>query len=99
MRDRLTDVDALDSRDGQNVAWSADRFVHALQALKRIQLGDASFLQRAVELCNRNLVAVTQRAAEHATDGKPPEIIAVIQIGNQELQNIAGIAAGQRSVF
>ena len=40
-----------------------------------------------------------QRALKYAADGKAPEVIAVIEIGNLGLQNGVRIARGRRNVF
>ena len=65
----------------------ADGLVHALQAFERVQLGDLGFVNGAVELADGDFVAVAQRAVEDAADGEAAQIVAVIEIGDQHLQN------------
>ena len=76
-----------------------DGFIHALQAFERIELGDARLVERAVELGDGHFVAVPQRAVEHAADGQAAQVIAVIEIGDQQLQDRIGIARRRRDVL
>ncbi len=95
----LADGNAFDSGDRQNVARSADGFVHPLQAFERVQLGDACLLDRAVEFGNGHIVAEAQRAGKHAADGQPSKVIAVIEIRHEHLQYGLGIACWRRDVL
>jgi hypothetical protein len=90
--DGFADGDAFHAGDGQKVAGPADGFVHPLQAFERVQLGDAGGVLRAVQLADGHGVAEAQRAGEDAPDGQAPQVVAVIQVGDQHLQHLVRIA-------
>ncbi len=84
---------------GQNVARPRDGFVHALQALERIELRDLRLLNPAVEMADRDFVAMPQRALKHAADGEAAQVIAVIEVGHLGLQDGVGSPAGGGMCF
>ena len=92
----LADGDAFDARDGDDVAEFGFGDVGALQSGERKQFGDLGFLQCAVELGDGNVFAGVHRSVEHARDGEASEIVAVIEIRDQNLQRARCIALGER---
>src|ERR1017187_2461408 len=97
--DGLPDGDAFHAGDGQNVALPPDGFIDALEPLERIQLGDLGGVHCAVALGDGHVVAVLEGAVDHAADAQAAEIIAVIQVGNQHLQDAIRVAHGRRNVL
>ena len=97
--DGFPDGDALHPRDRQNIAGDADDFVHALQPFERIELRDFGGLERAVALDDGHGVAVIQRAARNAADAQTAEIIAVIEVGDEHLEDAGAIAGGRGNVL
>jgi len=95
LRDGLADVDALHAGDSDDVAQLSLLDVHALQAVEGKQLGDLDFLERSIELGDGRLFAVAQAAIEDAGNRHPAQVIAVVQVGHQNLQWI-GSFAGRR---
>src|ERR1039458_528872 len=89
---RLADRDAFHSGDGQDIALPADGFIHPLQPLERIQLGDLGGVQRAVALGDGHVIAVLKRAVYHPADAQAPQIIAVVQVGDQHLEYAVRVA-------
>ena len=53
----------------------------------------------AVQFGDGHFVAEAQRAVEDAADGQASEVIAVIQIRDQQLQDRVGIAGAAAGVF
>src|SRR5690242_14670477 len=89
---RLPNVDSLDPGNCENVSRPADRLVNALEALERIQLRDFSFLKSSVELHDPHFVSEIQCAVENTRNRQPPEIVAVIQVRDKNLQWACRIA-------
>ena len=87
VRDRLADGDAFHSGDGQNVAGPAKRLLDPLETFEGVELRDPGALERPVQLRDSDFVTQAQRAREHAPDGQPPQVVAVIQVGDQQLQH------------
>ena len=52
------------------------------------------FLQRAVQLGDADFFAGAQGAVEDARDRQAPEVVAVVQIGHQNLQRAGGSPSG-----
>ena len=95
--DGLADGDAFHAGDRDDVAQRGFGDVDALQSGEGKQLGDFGFVQRAIELGDANVFAGVHGAVEHARDGEAPQIVAVIEIGHQNLQRARGIALGCRN--
>src|SRR5579862_2596333 len=74
-RHRLTDVDAFDAGDRQNIAGVANRFIDTLEPFKRIQLRYFGLLQDTVEFDDTDLIAQSQRAVKDSHDRKPAEVV------------------------
>ena len=68
----LTDADAFDAGDGQDVARPADGFIDPFEPFEGVQLGDLRGVHRSVALDDGDVVAVLERAVEHAADARRP---------------------------
>ena len=99
MGDGFADGDAFDTGDGQHVARPAFGLFHPVQPFERVQLGDAGFLQRAVQLADAHLVAQVQRAVEDAADGQAAQVVAVVEVGHLQLQHAVRIAGRAGAVL
>ena len=88
--DRLTDRDALDTGETDDVASRGRVDVIALEAGEREQLGDTRGLDSSVELADRHLVADGDPAVQHAPDGDPPQVIAGVEIRHQDRSGASG---------
>src|ERR1035441_4753318 len=97
--DGLSDRNAFDAGDGQDIALPADGFIHALQPLERIELGDLGVVHAAVALGDGHVVAVLERAVDYAADTEAAQIVAVIQVGDEHLQHAVRVAHGWRDVL
>src|SRR6267142_3597981 len=89
--------DALHARDGHDVAQFGALDIHALQAAERKQLGDLHLLYRSVEFGNANLFPGAQRAVEDAGNRQPSQIVAVIEVGYENLKRVVLIAFRSRN--
>ena len=81
----LADVDSLNAGNRKNIAWTADGFIDAFETFEGVQLRNFCLLNGAAELDDAHFVADIQRSIEHTGDGQPAEIIAVIQIRDEDL--------------
>ena len=95
----LANVDSLDAGNGQDISGFANRLVHALQAFKGIKPGNFGLLERSIELYNSNLISKTKRAAKHPGDGQTAEVVAVVQVGDQDLQCAGRVTRGCRNML
>ena len=84
--------DSADARHRHNVSQLRLADVNPLQSVKRKQLRDLHRFQRTIELGYADFFAGAQRSIEHARNGKPPKIIAVVQICHQHLQHPGSIS-------
>ena len=92
VRYRLSDIDAFDTRNGENVAGPADSLVHPFQPFERVELRDFRLLKRSVQLHHSNFIADAERAIEDPRDRQPAEVFAVVEIGDKDLQRTVPIA-------
>src|SRR6185436_5813222 len=92
MRHRLADIDAFHARDRQDVSRYPDRFINALQALKGVKLRDLRLLERTIQFRDSHVIAEMQRSIEDAADRETAEILAVVQIGDEQLQDSFGVS-------
>ena len=65
-----------------------------LEAGERKKFRDFRFVKTAIELGNGDIFAGMHLAVEDARDGEASEIVAVIEVGDQNLQRPGGIALG-----
>ena len=86
--DGLADGDAFDARDGDDVAQFGFGDVGTLETGEGKQLGDLCFLQRPIELGDRDFFTGEHLAVKDAGDGEAAEIVAVIEVGDENLQRI-----------
>ena len=95
----LADEDALHPGDGQDVARPADGLVHALQPFEGIELGDFGGVEGAVALGDGHRVAIFQGSLEDAPNAQAAQVVAVIQVGDEHLQDGFGIARRRGNVL
>ena len=93
--DGLTDGDAGDAGDGDDVANHGLGNVGALQSFKGEELGDLGLLQRAVALGDVDLIAGLERAVEDARDAEAAEVVRVVEVGDLDLERSLGIAGSR----
>ena len=98
VRDRFADRDVFDAGKTDDVARRRFVDIDALQPFEGEQLGDARFLRRAVQFAHRDGVANLHVTVEHAADGDPSEVVARIEVGDQDLQRRLGVPARRRNV-
>jgi len=92
IRDALADLNSFDARDGHNVArFNLVGFI-AIESAKRVELGDLGRHKVARKFHDAHIGAALERAFKNARDGQPSEILAVIEIGNLNLQRGRGIS-------
>ncbi len=96
--DRLADRDVLDAGEADDVAGGGFLDVDALQAVERIELRHLRMLHRVVELADGDRIADLHAAVEDAADGDAADVIARIEVRDQELQRCVGVAARRRHV-
>ena len=92
----LTDGDAGNTGNRDDVTHRSLGRVFALQTVERKQLRYLDRHQRTVDLRQIHLLANLERAVEHAPDGQTTEIIRVVQIRHQNLQVAISRARGRR---
>ena len=97
--DRLADRDVLDSGQTDDVAGGGFLDVDPLEAVERIELGDLGVLDRGVELDHRHGIADLDPAVEDAPDRDAADVVARIQVRDQQLQRRVGVAARRRHVL
>ena len=95
--DGLADRNTLHSSNRDDVPECCFRDVGPLQSGEGEQLGDFCFLDRAVKFSDTDFFPGAHGSVEYAGDGKPAEVIAVIEIGYQDLQRAGNIAFGFRN--
>ena len=95
--DGLTDRDSFYARDRNDVSEFGFRNIHALQAGEGKQLGDLGLLERAIALGDADFFSGPHRAVEHARNGQASEIVAVVQVRDQNLQRPVRIALRWRN--
>ena len=95
----LADGDAFHSRHCNDVPEFGLCDIGPLQPGEREQFRDLGLLDRAVELRDPNFLTGAHGPIEDARNGKPSQIIAVIEIGDQYLQGPRGVAFGRGNSF
>ena len=96
---RLADGDVLDAGQADDVAGRGLLDVDALQAVERVQLGDLRLLDGGVQLAHRDLIADLHAPVEDAADRDPSDVIARIEVGDQQLERRVRVAARRRDVI
>ena len=76
-------------------SWMSTRF----RPSKAIELGDLGVLHGGIELHHRHGIADLDAAVEDAADGDAAEVVARVEVGDQQLQRRIGIAARRRHVL
>src|SRR5208282_2856172 len=88
--------DAFDSGDGNDVAQRSFRDVGALEAGEAEELGDFCFVKGAVALGDGNIFARLHGSIKNASDGEAAEIVAVVEIRDQDLKRAVGVSLRSR---
>ena len=96
IRDRLADGDVVDAGHADDVARAGALDVDALEAFEREQLRDLGVLVHAVELEHRDLIADADGPVEDAADGDAAQVVARVEVGDQQLQRRRHVAARRR---
>ena len=91
----LANLNALDAGNGDDISGGDGFSFVALQPTKGEELGNARGLEGAIELGDADLIAAAQGSLENASDGDAAEIIAVIEIGDLNLECLLRIARGR----
>jgi hypothetical protein len=73
--------------------------VDALQAIEGEELGDLHRNDLRIELAHGHHVADLDAAVEDAADGDPPQVVARVEVGVEQLQRRFGIAPGRRHML
>ena len=94
--DRLADVDVLHAGDGDDVARRGLGDLDALEAVEAVDLGDARVFQCAVAAHDLHRAAELDAAARDAADAEAPEVLAVVDGGDQHLEGRCGVAGRRR---
>ena len=97
--DRLADRDVLDAGQADDVARRGLLDVDALQAVEGIELGDLGVLNRRIELDHRDGVADLHAAVEDPADRDAPEVVARVEVRDEQLQRRVRVAARRRHVL
>ncbi len=90
--DGFADGDAFHSGDRDDVAQRGLGDVDPLEAGEGKELGDFRFVQRAIQAGDADIFAGVHGAVEHARDGEAAQVVAVVEIGHQNLQRSRRIA-------
>jgi hypothetical protein len=97
--DRLADRDVLDAGEADDVARRGLLNIHTPQAVKCIQLGDLGVLHSGIELHDRHRIADLHAAVENPADRNPAEVVARVEVGDEQLQRRVRISARRRDVL
>ena len=97
--DGLTDRDVIDPRQADDVARRGFLDLDPLQTVEGVELGDAHFLDPCIQLAHRHRVADAHAAVEDAADGDSSDIVARIEVGDQQLQRRVRITTRRRHVL
>ena len=89
--------DSLDTGNGHNVAQFSYVNINTLQPAEGEQLGDLHLLERSIQFGNAKFFSVAQRSIEDAGNRHAAQIVAVIQICDQDLQRVGGLSGGLRN--
>ena len=82
-----------------DVAGRSLRDLHPLEAAEDVELRDPGPLDRAVQLRDRDRVAFRDPAVDDASDGDSPQVVAGIEVGDQQLQRGVRIAGRGRHLL
>ncbi len=94
--DGFADGDAGDAGNGDDIAQLGFRDVGALEPVEAEELGDLDLLNLTAELGDADFFAGAQGAVEDTRDGEAAEVIAVVEIGDQDLQRRGRVSGGLR---
>src|SRR5580704_5528348 len=95
--DRLSNCDAGNPRDGHDVADLGHLGVGTLQSIERKKLGDLGLEQRSVAFGDVYLFPIAQGSVKYARDGQAPQVVGVIEVGDQDLERPVRIPTGRRN--
>ena len=97
--DGLADGDVLDAGEADDVAGSGLLDFDPLQAVEGVELGHLRFVDQVVELADDDRIANLDAAVEDAADGDAADVIARIEVGDENLERRVGVAARRRHVL
>ncbi len=99
--DRVADLQVADARDGDDRADLRLRDVHFLKAVELVELGDPGLLvdRRVVIVHPDDLLADRDRAVVDLADADTPDILVVVNRGNENLRPPLRIALRCRNVI
>src|SRR5690348_3273798 len=97
MGESLADLNALHAGNGHDVSCGNRFGFVALEPAEGKELGDARGLQRAIEFDNAHFVAAVQSTLKDARNSDAAEVIAVIEVGDLNLQGFSRITGGWRN--
>ena len=95
--DAFADLNAFDAGNRDDIACRNFLGFVAFEAAKREKLRDFRGLNRSVQFRDAHFGAALQRSLKNARDGDAPEKIAVIEVGDLNLQHGRGIARRRRN--
>ena len=95
-RDRVPDVDPFDPGNGDDIPGRCRLDRDLLQSLEGVELGDLRAAERSIVLADTHLIPDGYLPIEDSSDGEPPDIFTVIEIGHQHLEGRRVISRGGR---
>ena len=97
--DRLADRDVLDAGQADDVAGGGLLNVDALQAVEGIELGDLRLLDVPRRACTTATGSpISHAAVEDAADRDASQVVARVEVGDEQLQRRVGVAPRRRHV-
>src|SRR6266849_4350745 len=92
IRDAFADLDSLHACDRHDIAGAHFLGFITLQSAECEELGNFRWLNRSVQLRDAYFCSAHERPAKYSRDGHAPEKIAVIEIGDLNLQRRSRVA-------
>ena len=93
--DGLADLDAFEAGEGHDLAARGGVGLDPLQAVEDVELASPWWSRGALSrLATRHRVAHPDAAREDAADAEAAEVVAVVEVRDQELQHAVGGAGG-----
>ena len=97
--DGLADRDPLEAGQGHDLAAVGRRGFDALQAVEGVELRHLGRLEASVPLGDGDGLAHRDAAGEDPADAEAAEVVAVVEVRDEELQNGLGAPARRRDVL
>lgn len=99
IRQRLTDIDVLDSGDGHDISGPGLVALDPLQSLEAEQLLNPRLLHLAFAVDDGDSLALADAAPVHAADRNPAHIFIVVKQGNEELKRLLRVLRRRRDMI